>query len=365
MEDKQAPVQPEKPIHESHEHASKQNVFLRKPLFAILVALSILFLLGSLLLFKNSAPTTPKQSTPTVAAPQPRTILNTSEWKTYTNTEAGFSFRYPVSVILNGPPNETKQVLSITVDKVASLPEELPLSMGRIDAMKEKASLEKGEGENLVRIGSLNGQTATILSQFEVCSVLFTRQLTFFPGEYRVILTLAGPRKTIIADMPEFFTVDKENCGTEKVWNREKMSGFEPMLAKQEGRGMAQEWFDTFDALVKTVTLITPSKSLAPVWSTYKNTSYGFEISYPAPYRVLTDKDALSGYPNGVALLYTGGQAYDIVIEVWNTKAEYESNYSSRMSDVTVKESKGKFITFLDNTQSPENKQIIATIKLL
>ena len=105
-----------------------------------------------------------------------------------------------------------------------------------------------------------------------------------------------------------------------------------------------------------------PSPSSQTSGSVYKNDTYGFKVTYDNPYRLLTDKDSLSGYPHGLALLYTGGQAYDIVIEVWNSKAEYESEYGPRVSDLTVVENKGKFITLLDNTDSSANQQIIDSL---
>lgn len=224
--------------------------FLHKPLFLyVLITAVILLVIMNFLLMR------PSNYQVTTTRSISETTPNTTGWQTYTNSEAGFSFKYPSSVILSENPNATKQTLTVTVDKVATLPDELPLSLGRIDALSEKARLEKNEGEELIKIGALNGQTQTILSQFEVCSVLFTRQLTFFPGEYRVILTLVGPQQTIITEMPEFFSSDKTNCGSQPVWNRDKIDTFEPMLKRQQGRGMAQEWYDTFDQIVQTVSL--------------------------------------------------------------------------------------------------------------
>lgn len=120
---------------------------------------------------------------------------------------------------------------------------------------------------------------------------------------------------------------------------------------------------------IPQVTVATPSpspvSSLPAGWSTYKNATYGFEISHPKSYQSLDSKDDLSGYPKGVLLLYTGGQAYDVVIEVWDTKAEYESEYGPRIGDLSVFESNGKFITVLNNTPTTENKEVINSFKLV
>lgn len=337
----------------------------------ILIVVIVLAGVGFLFLKNSNKPLTQK--------PLNKTAQALPELKTYTHTEAGFSLKYPTSVLLDAETEgATQPILSVSAQKLSDIPEDLPSFMGRSDALKQKADLSKGGGTT-VKIGSLNGQVDTHLSQFEICSVLLTRSLTFYPGDYRVIISLAGPKEAIIKSMPEFFTTNPTNCGTKQVWNQDKVSSFESTLAQKKGQGVGQDWYDTFDAIVKTITLTTsgntvsvpsnttptPSSTLPPDWSAYKNTKYGFEISYPKTFKTLIDKDSLSGYPNGVALLYTGGQAYDIVIELWNTKAEYESNYSSRVSDLTVVKSGDKFITLLDNTKSPENKKIIDSFKLL
>jgi len=114
----------------------------------------------------------------------------------------------------------------------------------------------------------------------------------------------------------------------------------------------------------KATKMISPTESAnGSEGVLYENSEYGFELWYSPEYKVLTDSENLYGYPHGVALLYRGGQAYDLIIEVWNTQAEYEAAYASRMSDLTVIQAKGKFITILDNTLTPENQEIIATFK--
>jgi hypothetical protein len=96
-------------------------------------------------------------------------------------------------------------------------------------------------------------------------------------------------------------------------------------------------------------------------WLTYENSEYGFEISYPDTYEALDDEENLYGWPNGIVLLYSGGQAYDIAVEVWDTESEYMDAYSARMDDTTVKEFDEGYITLLDNTQEEDNLEIIST----
>lgn len=103
--------------------------------------------------------------------------------------------------------------------------------------------------------------------------------------------------------------------------------------------------------------------SIPSGWLTYKNSEYGFEISYPDNYDALDDKENLYGWPNGVVLLYKGGQAYDIAIEVWDNQSEYESKYPNN-TNLTVKKIGDKYLTITDNTLEEENTKIISTFKI-
>ena len=124
------------------------------PVYVLLVILALLIAGGAVfILFKSSkAPETP-------APKVTDTEQDVPEWKTYEDKEAGFSFKYPSSVLLNGEGKGAKQpVLAVSAEKLLSIPEDLPMNMGRTAALAEKARLAKGEGENLVKIGLLNGR---------------------------------------------------------------------------------------------------------------------------------------------------------------------------------------------------------------
>jgi len=111
--------------------------------------------------------------------------------------------------------------------------------------------------------------------------------------------------------------------------------------------------------------ITTPTEAAIPAdWQTYKNTAYGFEISYPKTYQALTDKDNLYGWPNAVVLLYNGGQSYDIPIEIWDSKQAYEAKYSSQIGSLIVKQIGSKYLTILNATVEPGNAAVIATFKL-
>lgn len=107
------------------------------------------------------------------------------------------------------------------------------------------------------------------------------------------------------------------------------------------------------------------SKSLThPDWILYKNEQNGFQIFHPDSYKVLSDKENLYGWPNAIVLLYNGGQSYDLPIEVWDSKAEYEAKYQDA-PNLTIKEVKGKFITFLNMNSEEEVDEIINTFLVL
>lgn len=110
-----------------------------------------------------------------------------------------------------------------------------------------------------------------------------------------------------------------------------------------------------------------PLETIDPTvnWKTYTNVKYAFEIKYPKNYQVLTDKNNLYGWPNAVALIYKGGQSYDIPIEVWNSEKAYQDKYKTQISDLTVFKSGEKYITLLDSTKEPDNAKIISTFKFL
>lgn len=369
MEQDTSLSQPEYPL--PHNNIGKQLAVVKILVFVLVGIVLLLIGLIIVLLSQRNPPITtvitPTPASTTMLTRTPSPLLSaTPEMKTYTNADVGFSFSYPSTIDLNDESQiSNKIVLFTNVDKLTDIPEDLPMSMGRIDALKEKERLSRGEGDELVKIGSLNGQIDTTFSQLEVCSVMFVRTVTFYPGEYRVILVLTAPKARVFAEMPEYFKVDQTNCGPEQVWHLDKVNEFEMKLKNKQGVGSAQEWYNAFEPIVNSIVVVPPGNSMSADWTTYKNDVNGFEISYPKPYRVLDDKDNLYGYPHGVALIYAGGQSYDIQIEVWDTKSEYETAYEGRLSDLTIVESHGKFITLLNNTLEPDNKKILASFKLL
>lgn len=106
-----------------------------------------------------------------------------------------------------------------------------------------------------------------------------------------------------------------------------------------------------------------PMSNLPNEWQTYTNKQYGFEISYPAKYKVLTDKENMYGWPKAVALIYGGGQSYDLAIEVWNSETEYQKKYDSSYKNVVAKKVGNVYITLINTNYDSEVDEIIQTFK--
>jgi len=263
MENKIPPTDT-KTVAEPLSPVTKPPFHLSKTVIALLITLAVVLTIVGFLLLRRlvTTPTQENLSDSSAAySPAPITLqVDTTDWLTYTDNEAGFTFKYPRSVLINEETkNSTELVMSVSSEKLSDIPEDLPLSMGRQDALKQKSDLVQMDGTNIRKVGDLNGQVSTIYSQFEVCSVIFSKKFTFYPGEYRVILTLSGPKEKIMSEMPGFFTVDPANCGTNLMWNQENKSDFETTLANLQGIGIAQNWYNYFYLIVNTLQLLTPS----------------------------------------------------------------------------------------------------------
>jgi hypothetical protein len=169
---------------------------------------------------------------------------------------------YPPDVIINGDSKNTAQnSLSLTSEPINEIQDQ-PIIGGKDEAIKDKEALAKGKitGDGfasdvqLIKLGQLNGKESTTLAQFEICSVMFYKRLTFYPNNYRVMIGFSGNKEEIIAQMPEYFNIDTVNCGNQKVWNVDKTDAFLLALKNHQGSKSAQNWYDTFKGIIKTIT---------------------------------------------------------------------------------------------------------------
>ncbi len=107
-----------------------------------------------------------------------------------------------------------------------------------------------------------------------------------------------------------------------------------------------------------------PTSNIPYGWKTYTSEEYNFEISYPSTYKAMDDANNLYGYPNGIVLIYGGGQSYDLVIEHWSTQSEYENKYKNQ-SNITIKKIGDVYISMLNTNFEPEVDEIIETFKII
>lgn len=94
-------------------------------------------------------------------------------------------------------------------------------------------------------------------------------------------------------------------------------------------------------------------------WLEYMDNTYGFEFAYPPEYEVLTDEEDLYGWENGVALLYGGGQAYDLAVQVWESEEELNSSFETSAYEPQTVEVGGRLFT-LTNLNDNEELEAVA-----
>ncbi|MFH1971039.1 MAG: hypothetical protein ABIJ05_01495 [Patescibacteria group bacterium] len=137
-----------------------------------------------------------------------------------------------------------------------------------------------------------------------------------------------------------------------------KSDGF---ITSQEAEN--QKEVEKTPSLISSPTPV-PTSNIPYGWKTYTNEIYRFEISYPSSYKALTDEENLYGWPNGIVLIYAGGQSYDLVIEHWSTQSEYENKYRNQ-SNITIKKIGDVYISMLNANFESEVDEIIETFKII
>jgi hypothetical protein len=195
-------------------------------------------------------------------------IDETDLWKYYEDTEARFAIKYPHDVIFGGE-EEGEYKLFIKKGKISELND--TMGYDRETALKNIESLKNNEygqsvdfaleeSQNVRNLGSVNAQEFMVLSRFEICNVIFERKLYFFNNEHQIVITLTGPKNEIVESMPEYFEINKENCGDEKIWDFEKQGQFFDDLENNNGSTVAQNWFNTFNQIVGTIEIFGESE---------------------------------------------------------------------------------------------------------
>lgn len=117
------------------------------------------------------------------------------------------------------------------------------------------------------------------------------------------------------------------------------------------------------EQILETVVILEPEKPLGEGLIGFYDVNLGFSIIYPDTFKAVED----SGWKNIDLLLYSGGQVYDLAIQVWNSEAEYKAYLKENFGDpkyVTVHKIKDKYVTFFNMAESEEVEEIIKSFKL-
>lgn len=185
-------------------------------------------------------------------------------WQSYDNKEAGFSLKYPYTVTMDEKVGNL--VLIVESKKIEEL--DYP-GFDLTEVQKDVELLKQGQpgtnyvdwalpvSEKIKNLGVVNAQESMVLSRFEICDVTFERKLVFYNNGYRVVLTLKEDKNNIIDNLPQYFTLNEENCGTNAIWDFDKQVDFYQELVAGKSFFTAQEWFDTFDKIVETIEVTT------------------------------------------------------------------------------------------------------------
>ena len=196
-------------------------------------------------------------------------------WQKYSNLSAGISLKYPPNTILSNTKNPDKLNLSITMNNIDTY-EDGTLGYNKETAIKDQSSLEKGnfgetidwpleQSKTVYKIGAnkaqqkqVNAKDFLVLGRFDVCDTVFERKLIFYNFGDQIIITLSAPKEKIISSMPQYFG-KTENCGSIIAWKNfnppTSQDQFYQKLTNEQGSGVAQEWYDTFDKIVETISV--------------------------------------------------------------------------------------------------------------
>ncbi|MFA6252285.1 MAG: hypothetical protein WCX74_02705 [Candidatus Paceibacterota bacterium] len=192
----------------------------------------------------------------------------TDLWKVYED-KSGFTIKYPSNVTLNSD-SKIKNGLDLNITSIKINELNGTLGYDKETATKNKQALENGQtienvdlpfedSKNIINISRTNILDFIVFSRFEICSVVFERKAYFFKDDYQIVVTLSMPKEKVIKDYPEYFKIDKANCGDEEIWNYDKRKEFYEKAKKGE-LGIASEWLTTFDSIIKTLDISPRNK---------------------------------------------------------------------------------------------------------
>jgi hypothetical protein len=193
-------------------------------------------------------------------------ISKSETWEKYDNSEVGFSFKYPSSLTFlkeNEYNKDSKMsFIKIEIQDIGKV--ENPMDFNFDDAMINIESLSSGKfgleynfpfapSKTVKSVGFLFAQDFLVIARFELCSVTLERKLLFYFNNKQMVLSLFAPIDLLLETMPNYFTIDKNNCGDVHIWNQEKQTDFYNSLKAGNASPIIQKWFDQFDEISETI----------------------------------------------------------------------------------------------------------------
>lgn len=189
----------------------------------------------------------------------------TNNLKTYTNEEVGFTFKYPMTVVLSqdGLSDNGKQlILNISIKKISSLKDDSQW-LDRSTALQDKESLSKGEygkdlgaGKNWLKkvenLDKTNAKSYISLTGLTCDAVYFNWNLIFYKNDYQVTIILSGQKDMIMSENPQYFKKGKEGCGVDTmIWN-DNIEKFIQNLTDENISVSVLNWSKAFDQILST-----------------------------------------------------------------------------------------------------------------
>jgi hypothetical protein len=117
--------------------------------------------------------------------------------------------------------------------------------------------------------------------------------------------------------------------------------------------------------IIETFSFVKPEESVEKGYNAFYNVTLGFSLKYPEKY--VNETDSATGWKNTTLVLYSGGQSYDLIVQVWDSEDAYKKEFADNpaaLDNITVKKVKGKYVTFLNMNDSKEVEGIIGTFEL-
>jgi len=197
----------------------------------------------------------------------------------YVNKDVLFSFRYPENYrfyenIVNYPPNTGSYVIDVYVRKIDDFKPNNPYGPVNIkkSILNLYKSLNSGEINNeiftgvkpeVIQIDKINAFTFFKFTRGYADDVIFSRTMIFFNNGYYIGISLYADsfKKKIIRKMPQYFVdansdypgwkFDREFNGS--IEENPVFVNFIRALENKNGSLEAQEWYESFNKIVKSI----------------------------------------------------------------------------------------------------------------